>query len=78
MAEKKMTESTAEVSTATKKAVTYTVEEYAASAEKLFKVSADVVRAAFRTNNVSEATKTEAAKIVSDFSKRAIKAKGEE
>ena len=50
----------------------YTVEEFCGSAQKLFGVRPECVRAAFRERGVMQCGKTEAARIVRTFMKKEV------
>ena len=56
-------------------AITYTADEFARASATVFdgKVSADIVRAAFRTKGIESATVEDAKKLVNEFAHKEVK-----
>lgn len=63
---------TSSAAKAEKQESVYTVEEFANAARKTFGVSPDIVSAAFVVNGLTEATLSEARKIVTTFAKKEV------
>lgn len=64
---------TADVKSAKPKESVYTVEEFMASADELFQVPPECVRAALAEKGISECTKREAESTIKTFMKREVK-----